>query len=59
LNEGIVSETEIGSIWLAERSNQLCTPHRALILWYVHQGSGGYNNPQWSCNLLLVRKLSV
>ena len=35
---------EIGSdlIWLSGRSNQFCTPYRVLILWYVHQGAGGY-----------------
>jgi len=30
------------SIWLPGRSNQFCISYRVLILWYVHQWSGGY-----------------
>ena len=29
-------------IWLSGRSKQFCTSYRVLILWYVHQGVGGY-----------------
>jgi len=39
----MIFETEISSIGLPRRSNQFCTSYRIRILWYVHQGSGGYS----------------
>jgi len=41
----MIFETEIGSIGLPWRSNQFCTSYRVPILWYVHQGAGGYISP--------------
>ena len=45
-----ILENEIGSIWLPERSNQHYTSYRVLILWYVHQESGGYISPHLTKN---------
>jgi len=39
----MIFETEISSIGLLWRSNQFCTSYRIRILWYVHQGAGGYS----------------